>query len=392
MSKRRKNAGEGYGYMFSGSFAKKADAKRKEKSRKGSFVKDVLTNQGWRHVVLTPRTNPVKREKKVPVVAPAKNPTELMVLAANPSGKELQEIKIPLPGGGEVTIRSNPEPRKNINFGFLPARPTRADLAKSRREFKAGVRAKVKQEREYIRGLKRSARAARGAQRGGERVFHEVYGQHEDAIVNPAICGKRIGGEVCSRKPNHKGPCLPQGATMRTRTRLPHSWQPRTNPDAASLRERFTGMPSDGFFVADEPHMPKGDYAQIGTLLALYIKPLTGGQVQIIKAAKSEDRPIVASDESARQLWFVGGDQDLSLSLEVFGARQRGAGIWVLGDARRIDYKQRKEHIPHPERDEFQHAFGEETGELPTVLFDANAKRILLEGGAYSVREEGIVN
>src|SRR4029077_12175337 len=31
MSKRRKNAGAGYGYMFSGAFAKKADAVKKEK-------------------------------------------------------------------------------------------------------------------------------------------------------------------------------------------------------------------------------------------------------------------------------------------------------------------------------------------------------------------------
>jgi hypothetical protein len=60
MSKRKKNAGEGYGYMFSGAFAKKADAVKKEKTRKGSFVKSVMTRQGHRYVVMTPRTNPRK--------------------------------------------------------------------------------------------------------------------------------------------------------------------------------------------------------------------------------------------------------------------------------------------------------------------------------------------
>ena len=29
---------------------------------------------------------------------------------------------------------------------------------------------------------------------------------------------------------------------------------------------------------------------------------------------------------------------------------------------------------------------------MPIVLFDANAKRLMLEGGEYEIRTEGIVN
>jgi len=101
---------------------------------------------------------------------------------------------------------------------------------------------------------------------------------------------------------------------------------------------------------------------------------------------------LLVADESARQLWFVGGDQDITAALGVFGPRQRGAGLFELGEARRIDYRQRKEHVAHPEHDSWRHEFGEESGVRPVVLFDATHKRLLLEGGEYVVRAEGIVN
>jgi len=88
VTKKRKNAGEGYGYMFSGAFAKKSDAVKKEKKRKGSFVKAVMMRSGMRYAVMTPRTNPIKRKKKV---KPAENPSELLVMAANPTGAKFQD-------------------------------------------------------------------------------------------------------------------------------------------------------------------------------------------------------------------------------------------------------------------------------------------------------------
>ena len=63
-----------------------------------------------------------------------------------------------------------------------------------------------------------------------------------------------------------------------------------------------------------------------------------------------------------------------------------------LGDCRRIDYKQRKEHVPEPEIDEWRHEFGEESGIKPVLLYDAQKKRLLLEGGEYRIQAEGIVN
>lgn len=386
MSRKRKNAGEGYGYMFSGAFAKKSDAVKKEKTRKGSFVKGVYTNQGHRYVVMTPRTNPIKRKKKA-----AKNPHELLVMAANPhevtpSGS--QEITVP--PGSIITIRMNPEPRTNA---FAPeyARQMIEQRARKREE---GIREKRQKaydkefkarEREVEKRYSGMRQSARKGPRKVRDLFHELYSPLQD---NP-VCGARIGGEICSRKPGHRGPHLPQGATMRTAKRLPHSWKPKKNPSAAAIREDFTGAPADWFTVESEPHMPAGDYAQLGELLALYVKPGRGTDVQQINFKKSE-RPILVSDESARQLWFVGGGQDVSSSLSAFGAA--GDGIVELGELRRIDYKQRKEHVPHPDHDEWRHELGEESGVRPVLLFDTRHKRLLLRGGEYEVRPEGIIN
>jgi hypothetical protein len=142
--------------------------------------------------------------------------------------------------------------------------------------------------------------------------------------------------------------------------------------------------------VLDEPHVPSGDYAQLGELLALYVKPNADGQVQAIRFRS--DRPIVVSDETARQIYFVAGNQDLGAGLQVFGPREVAPGRYELGEVQRIDYKQRKEHVPDPDQDEWRHAFGEETSVRPVLIFDRNSHRLLLEGGEYQIRAEGIVN
>lgn len=183
--------------------------------------------------------------------------------------------------------------------------------------------------------------------------------------------------------------------TRRPKTRRKHAIRRRraSNPSAEGIREYFTGAPADSVRVDSEPHMPAGDYAQLGELLVLYVKPQAGGQVKQI-AFRGATRPAVVADESARQIWFVAGDQDISANLGEFGAEAvgEGSGVFLLGEARRIDYKQRKEHVPDPDVDEWRHDFGEETGVRPALLFDSNLKRFLLSGGEYEIRPEGIVN
>jgi hypothetical protein len=292
----------------------------------------------------------------------ARNPHELLVMGANPH--EHQDQEITLPPGATVIIRT---PRQNpvVNpdrFTSLHA------LARGIQKQAPGLIQTKKQKR--VAGMVRGARRhkydwipSEGIAPGQNPRPNVELGTFENGIFHP-----------WTRRPRSR-----QKKAIR-----------RQNTSAATLREEFTGAPSDYYTVSSEPHMPAGDYAELGKLLTLYVKPIGGGQVQQITFAKPF--PVVVSDESARQIWFVDGDQDVTNSLGVFGALDRGSGLFELGEARRIDYKQRKEHVPDPDTDEWRHDFGEETGIRPRLLFDAGKKRLMLEGGEYEIRREGITN
>jgi hypothetical protein len=174
------------------------------------------------------------------------------------------------------------------------------------------------------------------------------------------------------------------------------------NPPTEEIVEAFTGREVEYMDVYNEPHMPRGRYAKLGPLIALYIKPAKGGQVQRVGAAEAVGHdfpkawagkpPLVVCDSTAKQIYFVDGTQDISDSLAAFGAIDRGNGIVELGQGRRIDYQCRKEHVADPDEDLWKHEHGEENGELPTVLFDTRNKRILYEGGDYRIEGPWIRN
>lgn len=437
MSKRRKNAGEGYGYMFHGAFAEKKDAVAKERKTKGAFIRGTPTKHGYRYIVMSPRTNPIKRKKKReskaeilkrrlglercgvmyahgmggthyctrekghagPHRTDQSNPSELLIMGANPSHGKAQEIKIPIPGG-EVTIRTNPAPMKHSDDSrymlqaaaqLYPGRHLSSlSGAELSRVAQLAARLKTDPRHNIYFGF---GPAPAGEPRltlyrkpRGVRMRSRTSGESHDNL-------RSLRADVASALVNqgYKPAKAKQMAREASGTDFSSLFNDalRRNPSAEALREKFTGTAVDRVQVMDEPHMPAGDYALLGKLLSLYVKPRKGGQVQEIRAAGGT---ALVSDETARQIYFVGGDQDISSGLEVFGALDRGNGLFELGEATRIDYKQRKEHVDHPEMDSWRHSFGEETGERPTVLYDARAKRLLLEGGAYVIRAEGIVN
>lgn len=386
MTKRRKNAGEGYGYMFHGSFTEKSDAVAKERSRPGSFIKHVYTNQGWRYLVMSPRKNPIRRKR-----VNASRGLKPFTKAQEKAVYLYRHMSGQYPG---TRLSQEQEWKVRMKLAKLNAKHnwSMAQVAEaSRLNYWPG------QNENPISNP--SELLVMGANPHQSRELNLPAGSTITIRVNPLsnpICGVMVQGEACTRKPHHRGPHLPQGATMRPASRLRHGWKPRKkNPSAAAIREEFTGAPAEHYTVHDEPNMPAGDYAQLGELLALYVKPLHGGQVQAINF-RSGERPLLVSDETARQLYFVGGDQDVSSALSAFGVSSQSGtdagGLIHLGEARRIDYKQRKEHVPDPDVDEWRHEFGEETHVHPKVLFDPLHKQLILQGGEYVVRREGIVN
>jgi hypothetical protein len=167
------------------------------------------------------------------------------------------------------------------------------------------------------------------------------------------------------------------------------------NPPVEEITEEFSGTEVKWLDVYNEPHIPRGRYAYLAKLFRLLIKPAKGGQVQKITFSE-ENAPIIVSDASAKQIYFVAGNQDVSACLEAFGGRERTVGTESyaveLGEAREIHYIGKKHHIGDEDTDEWRHKHGEEDGALPTVLFDTRNKRLLYEGGNYRIEGPWIHN
>lgn len=173
------------------------------------------------------------------------------------------------------------------------------------------------------------------------------------------------------------------------------------NPPVEDIHAEFTGQEVKWIDVYNEPHMPAGRYAELGPLIALYVKPEKGGPVLRIGAPENHEDfaewwdkkpPIIVTDSTARQIYFVDGCQDLSNLFEQFGADEEQPNRFILGQVRRIDYECRKEHVAHPDEDRWKHDHGEEDGQLPTLLFDARHKRMLYQGGNYRIEGPWIKN
>lgn len=183
---------------------------------------------------------------------------------------------------------------------------------------------------------------------------------------------------------------------------------PATAEQAREIRSGFVDQESTRYFVLDEPHIPSGDYAELGTLYSLAVKPERGGQVQDISfAAKIH----VISASSRRQIYFAGKGQSLdSHELQQFSdqaahgaAHAPGKGsvghenVVMLGECREIIYVAKKYH-PEVGNEaagkevEWRHRFGEETGDTPTLWYDTKRERLILRGGAYRVEDAGIIN
>jgi hypothetical protein len=241
---------------------------------------------------------------------------------------------------------------------------------------------------------------ASSAERKGQGDLAEAY--REMARRNPAellIMGANPRRRDLQKEARDRAERI-RAARLHTNPRVEVVAAP--NPPTEEIVEEFTGREVEFMDVYNEPHMPRGRYAKLGPLVALYIKPAKGGQVQRIGASEAVGHdfpkawggrpPLVVCDSSARQIYFVDGTQDISDSLAAFGAIDKGNGIVELGQGRRIDYQCRKEHVAEPDEDLWKHEHGEENGALPTVLFDTLSKRILYEGGDYRIEGPWIRN
>ncbi len=181
----------------------------------------------------------------------------------------------------------------------------------------------------------------------------------------------------------------------------------RKNPD---VEESYTSAKevSDGFhgrptrYIEDvlEIEQYRTKFAHLGDLVEFEILDKSGRKVIPINFAEhdSEEHVSVASTPDRYQLLLVGGNQSIDLeSFEDLSDNEKRKDYVCLGEVFSISYFTDKHHLTGPkyQRDgtEYIHKFGEEEGgERPTMMYDRLNDRMLLIGGSYEVRDEGIYN
>jgi hypothetical protein len=163
---------------------------------------------------------------------------------------------------------------------------------------------------------------------------------------------------------------------------------------AMDLAGDFHERINEQYFVAAEPHVPAGDYAELGDFIGLGVKPTSGGQVLEISFERNAIK--LVSDSAGRQLYIVGDGQEISEEdLGRFGADQ--AEPTLLGEGRTIAYRTAKWHAEVPDTyrgkcQVYEHEFGEEGGRRPSVLYSRRMRRLMIDGGDYTVEGVGIRN
>jgi len=192
----------------------------------------------------------------------------------------------------------------------------------------------------------------------------------------------------------------------------------KRNPTSEDLYKTFHGRAAskdkiieldEGEFEADYNSHP--DLAKLGDGVSLTCGEgveLTGNTLSQIKPA-SEDTECwaveivldrqrvvdVAGEPGGKQIFFVGGDQDVSHQLDKFPGVDPEKELINLGPCLKIEYQTEKKFdnfVPIV----YFHAFGEESGDYPgderycpTLLYNRIRKRLYLVGGVYKIKRDG---
>ena len=170
---------------------------------------------------------------------------------------------------------------------------------------------------------------------------------------------------------------------------------------SSALYEKFHGKPSTSILeIEEEWHIHK-NLAQLGTLVEIKVllNPTESktNQRRATLAVPHSDNALkgvqLCSSEGSKRsktLYLVGGDQSLPLKALGFTAADE-KDLMYIGEVEEITYRTRK-HFDQFKKIDYYHGLGEVSLFKPQLLYRSRDKKLLIAGGQYDVRPEGIVN
>jgi len=299
-----------------------------------------------------------KHENPCPVAM--KNPAELLLMGANPGGRR-GDNKQDARGRANRDIYDSLPIDERLAFGRLGIGRAQiqslSDLSRARR-------------------IVRQTKRMRNALPNPPNQFEGALGSFAEGAAEDVVAQKSYQ-ELFSGKKKRKNADSAESAR--------------------TLREGFSGEPSESFYVADEPHVPAGDYSDCGEFIAVAIKPTSSGETDVVQEISFPGQDIeLIADASGRQLYIVGTGQDLSENdLRVFSSSD--AERVHLGECRAISYGMAKfgSEVPASARGEdarWDHKFGEEGGTCPHIWYDRKMRRLILDRATYRIEGAWIRN
>ncbi len=156
---------------------------------------------------------------------------------------------------------------------------------------------------------------------------------------------------------------------------------------AIKLFQDFHGKDPSALVEAQRSAAMRLDYTALGDLEYVLVELADGSQERIDFEG---DKVKLASSANGKQLYAIGGNQNLNGSLDRF-TDDDSKDLFDLGEAVEVQYFARKA-VGDFQPVSYFHKFGEEGGQVPRLGYDKLRKEIFFIGGEYHVAPEGITN
>lgn len=168
---------------------------------------------------------------------------------------------------------------------------------------------------------------------------------------------------------------------------------PRRNPQAAADRmyEVFHGKPPDTEILIEEEVHEHEHLATLGRMVSLVVETRSNKEVTLGWKDGDSKAPWLACDETGTQLYIEGGDQSIPLGDIGMGGKEWIKDSMVIGDLVETTYRTEKDFDKF-ETIDYYHANGEESGEVPQLLYDPRSKKMYISGGKYRIEHDGIID
>lgn len=164
------------------------------------------------------------------------------------------------------------------------------------------------------------------------------------------------------------------------------------DPTGPKLYRSFHGKPSRKITTVKQTYLVRDDYAKLGNLQSIKVALLNGKRIEIeFPDKEAHDAVMLCSSPDGKQLYFIGGDQSIDLRQIGMASGKWFRDLMVLGVAEEVTYRTRKGFDSFQLID-YYHGLGEDTGEKPYLLYDTINRELMVAGGQYKVKPEGIVN